>query len=72
MLGKRNLFAPFFALLITVGGYYVAEALIFGNWISPIVSVWGNVVQIAGSAVIYYILAGVLEKFGIKKRISKI
>ena len=27
----RNVIAPVFVLLITVGGYYVAEALIYGN-----------------------------------------
>lgn len=57
MLSRRNIFAPIPALFITVGGYYIAEALIFSNWVSPVVSVWGNVVQIVGSAVIYYILA---------------
>lgn len=69
LLSKRNIFAPVFALIITVGGYYVAEALIFGNWISPLISIWGNVVQIVGSAVLYYILAGVLEKLEIKNKL---
>lgn len=66
LLSKRNLCAPIFALLITVGGYYVAEALIFGNWISPVLSIFGNVVQIVGSAILYYIMSGVLQKFNIK------
>lgn len=57
MLSRRNIFAPIPALFITVGGYYIAEALIFSNWVSPVVSVWGNVVQIVGSAIIYYLLA---------------
>ncbi|MBO5105507.1 MAG: TIGR04002 family protein [Clostridia bacterium] len=60
MLCKRNTFALFTALLITVGGYYIAEALIFGNWVSPLLSVWGNVVQIIGSAVLYILLCGTL------------
>ena len=70
LLSVRNIIAPFFALLVTVGGYYVAEALIFGNWISPLVSVWGNVVQIVGSAVLYYLLSAILQKFEIKKLIQ--
>jgi len=57
MLSGRNIFAPIFVLLITVGGYYLAEALIFSNWISPVISIWGNVVQVVGSAIIYYLLA---------------
>lgn len=57
MLCKRNIFALFTALLVTVGGYYLAEALLFGNWVSPVLSIWGNVVQIVGSAVLYVILS---------------
>ena len=57
ILCKRNVLAIFTALLITVGGYYLAEALIFGNWVSPVLSIVGNVVQISGSAVLYILLA---------------
>ncbi|MBO5231114.1 MAG: TIGR04002 family protein [Clostridia bacterium] len=70
LLNKQNIVAPITALVFTVGGYYVAEALIFGNWISPLISVWGNVVQILGSAALYYPIAAALEKFGIKKLIQ--
>jgi len=70
ILTKRNISAPITALMLTVGGYYVAEALIFDNWISPLISIWGNVVQIAGSATLYYLLSAVLQKFGIKKSIQ--
>ena len=61
MLCKRNIFALFMALLITVGGYYIAEALIFGNWLSPLLSVWGNTVQIMGSAVLYILICGAFK-----------
>lgn len=57
MLCKGNIFALFTALLITVGGYYLAEALLFGNWVSPLLSIFGNVVQIVGSAVLYIIFS---------------
>ena len=36
LLSKQNVIAPLPTLFITVGGYYVAEALIFSNWISPV------------------------------------
>lgn len=70
LLSKRNISAPVIALFITVCGYYIAEALLFGNWISPLVSIWGNVAQIGGSAALYYILAAILQKFNIKKAVS--
>ena len=67
ILCTRNVIAPVFALLITIGGYYVAEALIYGNWVSPVLSIWGNVVQIVGSAILYYLISFALQKFNIKK-----
>lgn len=70
LLSKQNIIAPLPALIFTVGGYYVAEALLFGNWVSPLISIWGNIVQILGSAALYYLLSAVLEKFGIKKIIN--
>ncbi len=70
ILCVRNYIAPVFALIITVVGYYIAEALLYSNWVTPLLSIWGNVVQIAGSAIIYYALSAVLDRLNIKKRIS--
>ena len=71
ILSKRNLFAFIPALFITVIGYYIAEAIIYGNWITPALSVLGNVVQIFGSAVIYIFVSVALQKIGIKNRLIK-
>ena len=40
------------AIVIKVAGYYVAEGLIYGNWIAPAASILGNVVQITAAGVI--------------------
>lgn len=40
------------ALLIKIGGYYVAEAIIYSNWIVPASSIPGNVLQITAAAVV--------------------
>lgn len=70
ILSKRNLFALVPSLFITVIGYYVAEALIYGNWIAPALSVWGNVVQIIGSGIIYFSVGVALDKINIKNRLT--
>lgn len=67
LLSKRNIIAPLPVLAITVGGYYIAEALLYGNWVTPVLSVWGNVVQIVGSTLIYILAATALQKFNVKK-----
>ncbi len=54
---KRNeyyfkIIALFAALIIKVVGYYLAEVLIYGNWISPVFSIPGNVIQIGIASLI--------------------
>lgn len=50
------------ALLIKVGGYYIAEGIIYSNWIAPVTSIPGNIVQIVVGAVIAVPVIGVLNK----------
>jgi hypothetical protein len=38
--------------LIKVGGYYVAEGIIYGNFIVPAASIPGNIVQIGVATII--------------------
>ena len=40
------------ACAIKVGGYYVAEGIIYGNWIIPVVSIPANVIQVAVGAAV--------------------
>lgn len=68
MLNKRNLAAPVLAAVISIGGYYLAEGLIFGSFATAAASAFGNVVQGIGSMVIFLILAGALEKANLKGR----
>jgi Predicted membrane protein len=53
---SRNIFvyalAILAACLIKVTGYYIAEAIIYGNWLAPVASIPGNLVQIGVAAVI--------------------
>lgn len=64
---KRNVLAMAISLVITIVVYYIAEALIYGNWVAPVLSILGNVVQIVGSSMIYIVVALPLQKSRIKK-----
>jgi uncharacterized membrane protein len=44
------------ACAIKIGGYYVAEGFIYGNWIAPVASIPGNLIQIGVAAVITLII----------------
>lgn len=59
------------ACAIKIVGYYIAEGIIYGNWIAPVSSIPGNLVQIGVAAVIVLAVVGQLNKaarrFGLKK-----
>ena len=50
------------ACLIKVVGYYAAEGLIYGNWLAPLTSIPGNLVQIGVAAAVVLPIVGKLRK----------
>lgn len=57
-----NIPAFVLALGIKIAGYYIAEGVIYGNWVAPAASIPGNIIQIAVGAVIAFPIIGVLKK----------
>ena len=53
----NNVLSVILAVIIKVVGYYIAEGIIYGNWIVPIGSIPGNVIQVgfAGFIVVLFI-----------------
>ena len=70
LLSKRNLASAFIGILITIGGYYLAESIIYQSFVAPIASITGNLVQSAGSLVIYVVIATALDKSDVKKKLN--
>lgn len=63
--GKRvlvNTLAIVVALIIKVVGYYFAEVILYSNWIQPMGSIPGNVMQVVIAGIIVVPLAGRLKK----------
>ena len=50
------------ACVIKIVGYYIAEGFIYGNWIAPVSSIPGNLVQVGAAAVVVLPVAGRLKK----------
>lgn len=50
------------ACVIKVAGYYVAEGLIYGNWVQPVLSIPGNLLQIGVAAAIVLPVVGVVRR----------
>ena len=69
-LCRRNCAAALVACFITVGGYYIAEAILFGGFAAFFASISGNLIQAVGSGLIYLVLAGLLDRVSLKKRLQ--
>ena len=46
------LLAMVLACAVKVGGYYIAEGILYGNWIAPVISIPGNIIQVAVGAAV--------------------
>lgn len=58
----NNIVSVICAIVIKVVGYYIAEGIIFGNWIAPIGSVPGNIIQVGVAGVIVLVCIEQLRK----------
>ncbi|MDD5944874.1 MAG: ECF transporter S component [Clostridia bacterium] len=50
------------ALIIKIVGYYIAEGIIYGNWVAPVSSIPGNIIQVVVAGIIVIPFAKVLRK----------
>lgn len=50
------------ACAIKIAGYYIAEVILYGNWVTPATSIPGNLLQIGVAAVIVLIIIVPLKK----------
>ncbi|MDO5520573.1 MAG: ECF transporter S component [bacterium] len=57
-----NLISMILALGIKIVGYYIAEGVITGNWIVPMYSIPGNIIQVGTAIVVVLLVVGPLEK----------
>lgn len=58
----NSIISVIIAIVIKVGGYYLAEGIIYGNWIAPIGSIPGNIIQVSVAAAIAIPVAPLLKK----------
>ena len=58
---KWYLVAIIAAIVIKVGGYYIAEGMLYGNWIAPVVAIPANILQVVVAAVVVLPIIGRLR-----------
>lgn len=69
LLCKRNALALIPAALICTVGYYLAESIMTGNFLVGLASSPLNLIQSAGSSVLYVLLALAFDKANLKQKI---
>lgn len=71
IITKRNILAIILSGCITIVGYYIAEGILYGYTAAFLVTISGNVIQAAGSGVVFFILGTALDKLGFKAKFGK-
>ncbi len=66
----QNIIACIIGAVFCVGGYYIAEVLIYGcGFIIPIASIPANLIQTLASSIIFILISGVFDKLDLKKKL---
>ncbi len=70
LLSKRNFISIIPAIAILVGGYYVAEVIMYQSFVSPLIGMVWNLLQGVFSAAGFAVLATALDKTRLCDRIG--
>ena len=70
IINLRNLIGLLPAAVICTGGYYLASALMYGDFAAALSDVPTNLLQSAGSAALFVFLGLSLDRLSFKKRFS--
>lgn len=67
ILSTRNLFALLPAATLGIGGYYLYDVLITGNFVGPVAGIPGYVTQAVLSSALFVILGMIGDRIGLRK-----
>ena len=70
IINLRNILGLIPAWIFCIGGYYLYEALITGNFIAPLSGIPGYITQCVLSSTLFIAVGLALDKFDIKEHIS--
>lgn len=69
IVSPRNILALLFSFVVSGGGYFLAEYLLFGTWAVLFVSLGQSFVQFLGSAVLFILLGVAFDRAKIKYKL---
>lgn len=62
MAMANHVLSVILAIIIKVAGYYFAEVILYGNWIAPIGSIPGNIIQVGVAGIVVLLCIEPLKK----------
>ena len=68
ILNLRNGLAMLPAAALCIGGYYLYEVILCGNFVAPLAGIPNSAVQAAASAAVFAVLAKMLDKMHAKRK----
>ena len=69
MMRLYNLLMLLPATVLCAGGYYLYEAVLYGNFAAPLAGIPTNLVQSAASAILFVAVGHTFDKFNVKQKI---
>lgn len=68
ILTTKNLIMLLPAALISIVGYYLYEALITGNFVSPLAGIPASIIQAVASSIVFVVSGIAMDKYNIKEK----
>lgn len=59
----NNILSVILAIIIKIVGYYFAEVILYGNWVAPLGSIPGNIIQVGVAGIIVLLFIEQLRKY---------
>ncbi|MGN0172503.1 MAG: TIGR04002 family protein [Acutalibacteraceae bacterium] len=72
VINVHNIIGSVAAGVINIVGYYFAEVILYGNWITPLLAIpTGGLVQSGGGMLVFILVGVLLDQAHIKNRLQK-
>ena len=70
LLSSKSIISTVLGTLVLVGGYYIAEVILFGSFVSPLLGMVWNAFQGIFSSIAFLLLATAFDKSRLRERLS--
>ena len=71
IINLRNSLVLIPAAILCVGGYYLYEALIYGNFTAPLFSIPSNITQSIASSIFFVVVGITMDKMNVKSKLNE-